>query len=244
MDYRMPLYIQLQDSIIKKIDEKKYLPGEAIPSERKMAEAYGVNRMTVKRAVSKLVEEGYLVCKPGSGTYVAQRDKKKIDLDNSNEAGNTGITATLRKGGMEVKNRLFGTGEITGSKYLGYKLGISDDEMIYGIYRVRSEGDIPFAVEYTYVPAKYFDDLDEFDFAKVSLYDYMEAKGHMPCHFGQKLVICEANERLAELLQVERGTAIYKINYQGADADYNIVEFTMSYLNPAYTKFRFDVEVS
>ena len=27
MDYRMPLYIQLQDSIIKKIDEKKYLPG-------------------------------------------------------------------------------------------------------------------------------------------------------------------------------------------------------------------------
>ena len=80
MDYRMPLYIQLQDSIIKKIDEKKYLPGEAIPSERKMAEAYGVNRMTVKRAVSKLVEEGYLVCKPGSGTYVAQRDKKKIDM--------------------------------------------------------------------------------------------------------------------------------------------------------------------
>ena len=78
MDYRMPLYIQLQDSIIKKIDEKKYLPGEAIPSERKMAEAYGVNRMTVKRAVSKLVEEGYLVCKPGSGTYVAQIRKRSI----------------------------------------------------------------------------------------------------------------------------------------------------------------------
>ena len=58
MDYRMPLYIQLQDSIIKKIDEKKYLPGEAIPSERKMAEAYGVNRMTVQRVISKLVEEG------------------------------------------------------------------------------------------------------------------------------------------------------------------------------------------
>ena len=35
MDYRMPLYIQLQDIIIKKIEEKKYLPGEAIPSERK-----------------------------------------------------------------------------------------------------------------------------------------------------------------------------------------------------------------
>lgn len=55
MDYRMPIYIQLQDIIVKKIEEKKYLPGEAIPSERKMAEMYEVNRMTVKRAVSKLV---------------------------------------------------------------------------------------------------------------------------------------------------------------------------------------------
>ena len=52
MDYRMPLYVQLQDIIIKKIEEKKYLPGEAIPSERRMADTYGVNRMTVKRAVT------------------------------------------------------------------------------------------------------------------------------------------------------------------------------------------------
>ena len=67
MDYRMPLYIQLQDSIIKKIDEKKYLPGEAIPSERKMAEAYGVNRMTVKRAISILHRpERYVWCSSGS----------------------------------------------------------------------------------------------------------------------------------------------------------------------------------
>ena len=36
---------------------------------------------------------------------------------------------------------------------------------------------IPFAIEYTYVPKKYFGDIDNFDFSKVSLYDYMEAKG-------------------------------------------------------------------
>ena len=43
MDYRMPLYIQLQDIIIKKIEEKKYLPGEAIPSERR---SRGILRVT------------------------------------------------------------------------------------------------------------------------------------------------------------------------------------------------------
>ena len=111
MDYRMPLYIQLQDIIIKKIEEKKYLPGEAIPSERKMAETYGVNRMTVKRAINKLVELGYLIRKPGAGTYVAQRDHKKIDLSYMNAAtGNTGVSAMLRKSGMNTSSKVLGLG--------------------------------------------------------------------------------------------------------------------------------------
>ena len=97
MDYRMPLYIQLQDIIIKKIEEKQYLPGEAIPSERKMAETYGVNRMTVKRAVNKLVEQEYLYRKQGAGTFVAKRDNKKIDMDYADETGNTGISAVFRE---------------------------------------------------------------------------------------------------------------------------------------------------
>lgn len=42
---------------------KKYLPGEAIPSERKMAGSLWCEPYDRKRAVSKLVEEGYLVCK-------------------------------------------------------------------------------------------------------------------------------------------------------------------------------------
>ena len=49
MDYRMPLYMQLKEIIIKRIEDGEYLPGEKIPSEREMADTYGVNRMTVKK---------------------------------------------------------------------------------------------------------------------------------------------------------------------------------------------------
>lgn len=240
MDYRMPLYIQLQDIIIKKIEEKKYLPGEAIPSERKMAETYGVNRMTVKRAISKLVELGYLIRKPGAGTYVAQRDKKKIDLSYMDQTtGNAGVSAMLRNSGLETSSKVLGVGEVLDSKYLSYKLALGNDENVLGLHRVRLAGGEPFAIEYTYVPQKYFDDLEDFDFSKVSLYDYMDTKEHMPIHFIQNLVICEANEKVAELLGIERGTAIFKIEYQGADKDYNLVEYTKSYMNPAFAEFRF-----
>lgn len=243
MDYRMPLYIQLQDIIIKKIEEKKYLPGEAIPSERKMAEIYGVNRMTVKRAINKLVELGYLIRKPGAGTYVAQRDHKKIDLSYVNEiTGNAGVSAMLTKSGIETNSKVLGLGEIVGSKYLNYKLALNGEDNIYGLHRVRLADGQPFAIEYTYLPQKDFEDIENFDFSKVSLYDYMDTKGHMPIHFIQNLVICEANEKVSELLGIERGTAVFKIEYQGADKDYNVVEYTKSYMNPAFAEFHFLAE--
>ncbi len=240
MDYRMPLYIQLQDIIIKKIEEKKYLPGEAIPSERKMAEIYGVNRMTVKRAVNKLVKQGYLYRKPGAGTYVAQRDSKKIDLSCMDDVtGNTGISALLRKSGMETSSKVFGFGEIAGSKYLNYKLALGPEDKVIGLHRVRLADGQPFAVEYTYVPQKYFEDMESFDFSKVSLYDYMDLQEHLPVHFIQNLVICQANEKVSELLNIERGTAVFKTEYQGADEDYNLVEYTKNYMNPAFAEFHF-----
>lgn len=243
MDYRMPLYIQLQDIIIKKIEEKKYLPGEAIPSERKMAETYGVNRMTVKRAISKLVEEGYLYSKAGAGTYVRQKDNKKIDLAYMNEGGNTGMTANLRNSGIKTSNKVFGFGETSESKYLNYKLGLQEGESVYGIHRVRFGDESPFAVEYTYVPKKYFEDLDKFNFEKVSLYDYMDANHHLPKYFTQSLIICEANQKIADLLNIKRGTAIFKIEYQGADEEGVIVEYTKSYMNPSYAEFNFKSKV-
>lgn len=242
MDYRMPLYIQLQDIIIKKIEEKKYLPGEAIPSERKMAEAYGVNRMTVKRAVEKLVEEGYLVRRPGSGTFVAKRDNKKIDFDYALEANNVGISAMLREIGVDLTNKVLGCGHVDRNSFLNYQLGLEKKEPVWGLHRVRLGDGEPFALECTYVPEAYFEDIGHFDFAKVSLYDYMDAKGHLPVHFTQKLIVCNADERIAELLRMKKGTAIFLIEYQGADKDYTIVEYTKSYMNPSFAEFRYNAQ--
>ncbi len=242
MDYRMPLYIQLQDIILKKIEEKKYLPGEMIQSERKMAEIYGVNRMTVKRAINKLVEQGYLHRELGVGTFVEKGDNKKIDIDYQSETGNSGISAIFRERGIKISNRILGIGDITGSKFINYKLGQAEEEIIWGLHRVRFGDGIPFAIEYTYVPKKYFGDIDNFDFSKVSLYDYMEAKGHLPMHFIQKLIICSANEKIADLLNVKKGGAVFRIEYQASDKDYNLVEYTKSYLNPEFAEFRFVAE--
>ena len=48
--------------------------------------------------------------------------------------------------------------------------------------------------------------------------------------------------QLQKELKVKRGTAVYMLEYQGADKDYNIVEYTRSYMNPAFAEYRYNAE--
>ena len=67
-----PLYLQIKKQIIADIESHKYPEGSQIPSEGELEQKYGVSRITVRRAVSELVTEKFLVKKQGRGTYVQQ----------------------------------------------------------------------------------------------------------------------------------------------------------------------------
>lgn len=58
------------EMIVQKIQTGELLPGEKIPSERKLAEYLSVNRSTVVHALDELVDLGWIVRKRGSGTIV------------------------------------------------------------------------------------------------------------------------------------------------------------------------------
>src|SRR5512143_614885 len=67
-----PLYSRIQEYIAELILSGKLAPDAKIQSEREFSEGLGVSRMTVRRAMTELVNEGLLERKHGSGTYVAR----------------------------------------------------------------------------------------------------------------------------------------------------------------------------
>ena len=67
----LPAYMKIHDHIKKDIDEKRWAIGQKLPSERDLAEQFMVSRMTLRQAISLLVEEGVLERRVGSGTFVA-----------------------------------------------------------------------------------------------------------------------------------------------------------------------------
>jgi len=67
-----PKYLAITKLIKSLIQEEKLLPGQRLPSERKLAQLFEVDRSTVTRALLELTSSGLLIKKSGSGTYISQ----------------------------------------------------------------------------------------------------------------------------------------------------------------------------
>jgi len=77
------LYQQVARSIAASIAEGRYVPGDRLPSERGLADSFGVSRPTIRDAMIALEFQGLVEARQGSGVYVTARGKPE---DDANEA--------------------------------------------------------------------------------------------------------------------------------------------------------------
>lgn len=80
MDFtdRIPIYVQVQDAIIKKTILGDYEPGDKIPSIKDLAKDFKINANTVSKSLTDLETQGILETRRGMGTYIVE-DKEMID---------------------------------------------------------------------------------------------------------------------------------------------------------------------
>lgn len=236
-----PIYQQIMNTLVGKIERGEYLPGEKLPSERELAELYDVNRMTVKKAMDMLVDTGYLSRSVGKGTFVkGDRSKLLLGAGSHSATQNYGMSARIKNRGMKAASSIIFSGILQGYPSMCTRLRVSRSESLFALHRVRYGDDEPLGIEYTYIPAKYFADVEEQDFNHVSLYDYMNAKGHLPVEFLQTLMIIRCPKREAKYLKLEEGVApVFCFEYTGRDSSGQVVEYTRSYLKSESVAFRF-----
>ncbi len=72
-DSDTPLWRQIHDSLLREITEGELLAGMVLPAEKELAERFGVNRHTVRRALKELNESGWLRTERGKGTLVLEQ---------------------------------------------------------------------------------------------------------------------------------------------------------------------------
>jgi GntR family transcriptional regulator len=71
---KVPLYLQLYHELRNAIEDGAYEVGRKLPSERQLAANYGISRLTARRAVKMLINEGYIQAVQGRGSFVHQHE--------------------------------------------------------------------------------------------------------------------------------------------------------------------------
>ncbi|MEM8553188.1 MAG: phosphonate metabolism transcriptional regulator PhnF [Pseudomonadota bacterium] len=75
---KTPIWRAISDTLRTDISEGRYIPGMKLPTEAALSERFGVNRHTVRHALSALVDDGLVRTRRGSGAYVSSRSVKKF----------------------------------------------------------------------------------------------------------------------------------------------------------------------
>jgi GntR family transcriptional regulator len=223
-----PLYLQLQRRIAEAIASGRLVPGDSLPAERDMATMTGLSRVTVRNAIQALVASGQLVQRRGSGTFVAQ----KVERLEQALSLLTSFTEDMARRGKSVDSQWISRQIDAPAPGEVMALGLSGDERVARLERVRRSDGVPLAIERASIPASILPDPGA---VESSLYLALEALGKRPVRAVQRISAANLGPRDAALLEVPAGVAGLRIERIGYLASGRVVEFTRSlYRGDAY----------
>ncbi|WP_354307785.1 GntR family transcriptional regulator [Sphingomonas trueperi] len=214
-----PLYLQLQQLIREAISGKILAQGDAIPPERDLAVEYDVSRITVRKAIGGLVEEGLLTRRRGAGTFVAERVEKSFSKLSS-------FTEDMAARGRAASSNWIArsTGQVTPEEAMA--LGLSPGAAVLRFSRIRFADGEPMALEFSTI-AGYC--LPSVDAVGDSLYTALEAAGNRPVRALQRLRAVPFLGEHAKMLGVDPGHAGLLIERRAFLRDGRPAEVTRSY---------------
>ena len=217
----LPAYIQIHDHIKKEIDEGKWEIGQRLPSERDLSETFAVSRMTLRQAITLLVEEGVLERRVGSGTYVAStRVQEKM-------RGTTSFTEIIKNQGKEPSSKLVSYRRTLPSKKEAEMLGLGVTENIIRMERVRYADQVPVLYEVAAVPEKF---IKSFNKAEVTSHFFktLQSHGYQIGKSQQTIYARLASEKIADYLQIQKGHPILGLTQISYFEDGTAFEFVQS----------------
>lgn len=199
-----PVYIQIHNQIKKDIEAGVWAVGDRIPSERELALEFNVSRMTLRQAVQTLVEEGILERQVGAGTFVA---RKKVQ---EKMTGVTSFTELMKEQGKKPSSRTVSYLVTTPSLSEMERLKLKDNEKVLRMERIRYADEVPICFEVATLPYNLVKDYERNQIT-TSLYRTLEESRRKIGHAQQSVSAQVASERIAEYLNIKRGSAILRL---------------------------------
>ena len=142
-------------------------PGDKVASENQLADLHQVSRMTARKALSELVQEGFLMRSQGLGTFVSDHRPmssmltiKRIDLE-------------VTQRGHEYSNQVLSVEAIAASEQQAAWLGLKSGRQIFHSKIIHLENNLPIQLEDRLVNPQWATDYLQQDFQHITTSQYL-----------------------------------------------------------------------
>jgi GntR family transcriptional regulator len=235
----VPLYYQIKEHILGLMLSGELKPGDMIPTEDLLSEQLKVSRMTVRRALGDLANEGLLIRKRAIGTIVASpRQKLPLFINKL-----VGLTEDMAEKGVSVTSQVLLLECQKATYEISQHFHKQPHELVILIRRLRSTNNFPLVIENTYHPFERFPDLLNMDFTNRSIYRVLQDRYQVRVHQAQdSFVAGVADVEESKLLEIEDGAPVMRYQRIGLDSEGVPIEFTRSIYNA--DRFQFVVNFS
>jgi GntR family transcriptional regulator len=200
----VPAYQRIQGSIRRDIESGGLVPGDSVPSERKLARIHDVSLMTARHALATLEKEGVVERRRGVGTFVSP---PKIHFNKL-----MSYTEQMRARSLNASSKVLFSEVVDDEPDATARLSLPPKSEILRLQRLRHAAGEPFALETCYFSAKQFAGLLNSQLERGSLFKILERNYDVVIGYADEEVDATAADvRTAELLGVPKREPLLRI---------------------------------
>ncbi len=160
----------IKNHICKMIEEGQWQQHDKVPSENELAEEFSVSRMTARRALQELTEQGLLIRSQGAGTFVATFKSQSSLLEIRN------IADEIQNRGHKHHAIQIELIAIDVNHEIAILLGIKESQTVYYSEVLHFENNEPIQLEQRYVNSELVPHYLQQNFAKITPHEYLSSE--------------------------------------------------------------------
>jgi DNA-binding GntR family transcriptional regulator len=189
--------------------------------------------VTVREAVRGLIEDGYVVRRQGSGTFVTRRPNLHNSLDT-----NFSYTQYIESSGVPAGKQVLGARKVPADEETANALGLTAGTEIVELRRVRTADRRPAIYSIDALPTDIVDPVRDKKAFTGSLYGFLAEQGHPIDHAEAVLNPTVADRELAHILDVVVGTPLQEVDQVDIDQAGRPVMYSREWHVPAIIELR------
>jgi GntR family transcriptional regulator len=178
MRARLPKYLSIADDLRGRLAAAEWAAETALPSQRELAEHYGVTIMTLRHALQLLEDEHLVISRHGTGTFPAP-PRYTYDLTHLRS-----LAHDLTVQGAQLTTQVLHAGPVAAPDSVAARL---EDSEVFLVRRLRLVDDHPLVLQNSYLPAALGTRIDPAELAGRPLYDLLAELGAVISGAGETI---------------------------------------------------------